>query len=249
MPELSIITTVYNAEDFIRESIESIAAQTFTDFEYIIVNDGCTDNSFSIVEEYSNLNNIKILENKYNEGVPYSRNYALSKANGKYIAIHDADDISMPNRMKEELDLLKSDEKLAFIGSHAVKISCNGSVLGNMSYPPIDTYGAFSCIRKYKLNPIIDPSCMFVKDIIIDNGGYSFNDDYRTAQDFELWCRLLSRGYKMANIQKPLISYRINPNGVTQTKRQEQVEATDLIWSQFRRKNFPEFKFKNDIYE
>lgn len=249
MPELSIITTAYNAEDFIRESIESVLAQTFKDYEHIIVNDGCTDNTFNIVKEYSNLKHIKILENQYNEGVPYSRNFALSKAEGKYIAIHDADDISLPERMEEEVDFLRSNPELTFIGSHAIKISCNGAVIGNMSYPPEDTFGGFSSIIKYKLNPIIDPSCMFVKDDIINNGGYSFNENYKTAQDFELWCRLLVRGFKMSNIQKPLIKYRINPNGVTQTKRQEQVEATDLIWSQFRRKNFPEFNFKFNIYD
>lgn len=248
MLKLSIITTVYNSDLYLKQSLDSVLNQKLDNYELIVVDDGSFDASRSILEEYSGLPVVKLLENKYNEGVAFSRNRALNSARGEYIAIHDSDDISLANRFNKEIDILDSDKKITFLGGHATKISHSGATIGSMCYPPKTTIDGIKCIVRHKLNPIIDSSSMFRKKEIIENGGYSLEDKHRTAQDFELWCRLLSRNFQMTNIQEPLIQYRINPNGVSQTRKQEQTESTNLIWAAFCSRNFKDRKFNHKLY-
>ena len=233
MPSLSIITTVFNAEKYLEDSLQSLLDQTFTDFEIILVNDGCTDGSTEILKDFASKHNAIYLENEKNEGVPFGRNKALQQAQGEYIAIHDADDISLSFRLEKEVSYLQSHQNIDFMGGHAIKIGENGEIIGSMSYPPPDTTGGIKAIHHWKLNPIIDPSCMFRRSIILEHGAYSLDPRYLTVQDFELWCRLLANGCLMANLQEPLIKYRINPNGVTAGKYQEQRLATDMVWGKF----------------
>jgi glycosyltransferase involved in cell wall biosynthesis len=201
-----------------------------------------------LIEEYSKKPNVRLLENKYNEGHTVSRNRAILAAKGDYIAIHDADDISLPGRFQEEVDYLDKHSDIDFMGGHAIKISVTGETIGSMVYPPKNTQSAFSLITKHKLNPIIDPSCMYRREVILSNGGYTMNPDLKTVSDFELWCRLLVNGHKMTNLQKPLIKYRINPEGVTRTENKDMVYATNLVWSSFRRRVFKNVVIKPDIF-
>jgi glycosyltransferase involved in cell wall biosynthesis len=249
MPKLSIITTVYNVEEYLRPSLESVFAQTFSDFELILVNDGSTDHTRDILLEYMERPNVRLLENRYNEGIPVSRNRALLAASGEYVAIHDGDDISLDHRFEKEVAFLDENPDIGFMGGHAIKISAAGEKIGSMHYPPATTPEAFMIVTRYKLNPIIDPSCMYRRQLILDNGGYSMDPEIRTALDFHLWCRLLCKGVKLANLQEPLIKYRINPKGVTRTENDTMVQTTDLIWATFRRKRFPNQVLDASLFE
>lgn len=249
MSKLSIITTVFNAEEYLHASLDSIINQSFKDFEWILVDDGCTDGSRRILEKYASKTNSKLIINKQNFGIPFSRNRALLQAEGEYVAIHDADDISLPERMSKEVSVLDRQPSIVFLGSYATKISSNGENIGIMAYPPVDTTGAFALITRIRLNPVIDPSCMYRREVIIKHGGYTMNPELRTALDFELWCRLLTYGYKMCNIPEILIKYRINPKGVTRTENSKMVEATNAIWACFRRKNFADPKLDAGLFE
>jgi len=252
MIRLSVITTVFNAAPYLRQSLDSVFAQTFNDFELILVNDGSTDDSRNIMLEYLDFPNVRMLENEYNEGIPTSRNRALLAAQGEYIAIHDGDDVSFTDRFEKEVDYLDKHDDITFLGSHAQKINHNGDTIGSMVYPPKTTLEAFRLIR-LKLNPIIDPSCMYRKEAVLKIGGYSMEESIRTALDFHLWCRLLVNNYKMANLQEPLIYYRVNPKGVTRTEHDKMVEATDIIEAIFWRRNFEHVslnpkRFEQDIF-
>lgn len=249
MLKLSIITTIFDVEHYLRESLDSVFSQSFKDFELILVNDGSTDKSRDIMLEYAKHPNVRLLENQYNEGIPVSRNRALLAAQGEYVAIHDGDDVSLPDRFAKEVDFLDQHSDVDILGGYAIKISHTGEFLGNMCYPPTGTAEAFMVITRYKLNPIIDPSCMYRKDVVLENGGYSMVPELRTALDFHLWCRLLVKGHKLANLQEPLIKYRINPHGVTRTETETMVEATDLIWASFRRKSFDDVALRKDLFE
>ncbi len=246
--KLSVITTVYNAEPYLRESLDSLVNQTFRDFEVIFVNDGCTDGCRDILIEYAQHSNVRLLENRYNEGVPISSNRALLTATGEYVAIHDADDVSMPHRFEREIEYLDSHPEITFMGTHATKISHTGDPIGSYTYPPETTEEAFKLIIKNKLNPIINPSCMFRRQPIVDNGGYSLDPDIRTVMDLELWCRLLVKNHLMANIQEPLINYRINSQGITRSERDVMVQATDVVWASFRRKLFVDPVLRPDLF-
>lgn len=248
--KISIITTVFNAEQYLEESLSSIfdflPRETF---EVIFVDDGSTDQSLTIIQKYVDRHkNTRLLLNKHNEGIPISRNRAILAAEGEYIAIHDADDISLPDRFDMQSRYLDEHPDHTFIGGHAVKISSTGAIIGSMSYPPKDTAGAFNVITRFKLNPIIDPSCMYRKNEILKAGGYTMDPELRTVLDFELWCRLLATGHQMSNIQQPIIKYRINPKGVTRTETDKMLHATDLVWGSFKHRNFKNLSLDPDAF-
>ena len=231
--KLSIITTVYNAEPYVQESLDSVFNQTFEDFELIIVDDCSTDKTNEILQKYKNHPKVIFLENEFNKGVSFSRNRALTVAKGEYIAIHDADDISLPYRFEKEVKYLDNHSEITVVGSHAFKIDINGKITGFMTYPPETTENARRVIKDFKLNPIIDSSSMFRKQTILDIGMYPEEKRFRTVQDFYLWCTLLAKGYKIHNFQEPLIKYRDNPNGVTKKRHFEQRLSTDIVWELF----------------
>lgn len=249
MPKLSIVTAVYNAERYIVESLDSVFNQPYKDFELIIINDGCTDRTLHFLESYLDRSNVTLLKNKYNEGYGYSRNRGFLAAAGEYIAIHDADDVSLPHRFQKEVDLLDRRKDITVVGGHAVRISDTGQIIGSMVYPPETTGDAFRVIKQFKLNPIIDPSSMFRRQPILDIGAYRMGSKLKTVHDFDLWCRLLLEGHQLYNFQEPLIKYRINPAGVTRIRKQEQIEATDLVWSAFKCKSFPKVDLRPECFE
>jgi len=248
MPKLSIVTCVYNAESYLKESLDSVFDQPYEDFELVLVHDCSTDNTRQLLEEYIDKPNVVFIENKYNEGVPFSRNRAFIAAKGEYIAIHDADDVSLPHRFEKQVKYLDEHPDVTFIGGHAIRISDTGMQIGHMVYPPEQTEGAFRVIRQFKLNPIIDPSSMFRRQPVLDIGGYRMEPELRTVQDFDLWCRLLIDGHHLYNFQEPLIKYRINPHGVTRVKKAEQVLATDFVWAAFKRRSFPKVHLRRERF-
>jgi glycosyltransferase involved in cell wall biosynthesis len=248
-PKLSIITTIYNAERYVQESLDSIFSQPFSDFELILVNDGSTDKTRDIILQSLNRPNVRLLENKYNEGIPVSRNRALLEARGKYVAIHDADDVTLPQRFIKQVKMLDSRKEIVAVGTHAIKINASGQVIGSMVYPPKTTEQAFRMIMQIKLNPIIDPSCMYRKDMIIDYGGYPMDPEFLTVPDFHLWCRLISNNHRIANIQERLIKYRVNPKGVTRTRNAEMVQATNKVWASFKRRNLKKLPLRADYFQ
>ncbi len=248
MPKLSIVTAVYNAERYLEESLESVFNQSYSDFELILVNDASTDKSADVLNKYATRSNVVLLNNKYNEGVSFSRNRAFLVAQGEYIAIQDADDVSLPHRFTKQVELLDKRSEITVTGGHAVRIGETGQFLGSMIYPPEHTGAAFRAIR-LKLNPIIDPSSMFRRQPILDIGAYRMDPELRTVQDFDLWCRLLIQGHQLYNFQEPLIKYRINPHGVTRLRKQEQVEATDKVWAAFQRRSFPQVTLRKECFE
>lgn len=230
-PLVSVVTTVYNCEKHIRESVESILGQTFSDFEFIIINDGSTDSTFDIVREYND-DRIVLIDNDDNKKIPTRRNEGIQIARAKYIAIHDGDDISMAYRLDKQYGLISKRQDLFCVGGHAVKIDDDGNVTGSMTYPPSRPVHVNTSLRRSK-NPMIDPTTMFVRDIFIKLGMYSLDEEIYTVPDFDLWARAVSYGYKMLNIQHPLIRYRVNPNGMTQLHSDEMKKAHMEVWRRF----------------
>ena len=139
MTLLSVITPIYNCEKYLQESIDSVLSQTFSDFELIIVNDGSTDSCEDIVRSYSD-NRIIFLNFADNKKIPFRRNQAINLALGEYIAIHDGDDVSLPDRFAIQIDKIVGSE-LFCVGGHAIKIDTESNTIGDMDYPPEDNAG------------------------------------------------------------------------------------------------------------
>lgn len=200
--------SVYNGEKYLRDAITSVLLQSFSDFEFIIVNDGSNDDSQKIIDSFGD-NRLRIVSRE-NRGLIASLNEAIMMANGEYLARLDADDICASERFCRQSSALDEDNRLNIVGSWAKKIDEEGRELGLMDYPPLDDRG----IRKLFLfhNPFIHSSVMIRKSALLAVGLY--HPGFKHCEDYELWSRLLKNG-RGANIGEALISYRVSGSGIT----------------------------------
>jgi glycosyltransferase involved in cell wall biosynthesis len=215
MPKISVIMSVYNSEQYLKRSIDSILNQTFKDFEFIIINDGSTDNSAQILEEYSKNNNcIKIIIQE-NKGLTKSLNIGIKKAKGKYIARQDADDFSFSDRFEKQVYFLDNNIDIILLGTNKYEVYQNEERLGN--YYNIDTINDLV----YLYNPFAHTSAMYRKDIFIKIGLY--NETFKTSQDFEAWMRFAEYG-KIAMIKDVLVKRYTVDNSISSLKKFNQIK-------------------------
>ncbi len=205
--KISVIMPVYNAEKFLKDSIESVLNQTYKDFEFIIVNDGSTDSSLNIISEYKEKDNrIKII-NQENRGVSTSRNTGILSSVGRYVSFIDADDIWTTNKLETQIDFFLKDTKLKICGTWAEVIDQNNTNIGYFTYPPLSN-------RKIKIsssykNPFITSSLIIKKDILKNDK--LFNPKMRLCEDYEFITKYIHKN-KSININKYLVKYRIHQN-------------------------------------
>lgn len=209
MPKISVIMSVYNCEKYLKQSVDSILNQSYKDFEFIIINDGSTDRSREILESYKD-DRIRLFNNK-NKGLTKSLNEAIRYSNGKYIARMDADDISLPERFKKEINFLDSNRDIVMCGTWADFIDENGKLLREFKRPVTDKEIKREIIFH---NPFIHPSVMMRKTVFNEIGFY--DESFRYAQDYELWTRIVTK-FKTANIPEKLLEYRLLKEGITKS--------------------------------
>ncbi|MCP3428498.1 glycosyltransferase family 2 protein [Opacimonas viscosa] len=195
-PMISVIMGVYNGSKHIQNAIFSILAQSFKDFELIIINDGSTDDTLSKISAISDPRLIVIDQN--NQGLTRSLNNALKIAKGDYIARQDADDISIYNRFEKQLAAFEEDKELSLVGSSMFISNPNGIFNEIFHYPKTDAE-CKSALIDY--NPFIHGAIMMKRSELIDEGGY--NENFRYVQDYELWSRLVPK-IKCENLAEPL---------------------------------------------
>lgn len=206
-PKISVIMPVYNSEVFIKKAIESVISQTFTDFEFIVVDDGSIDNTENIIK------NFKDLRIKYNK-IPHSgcpaipRNFGINRSKGKYIAFLDSDDAWHNQKLERQLPHLQI-PKIIGVASNAIfiaetqyyrKINLARSRLGYVDYQ-------YSDILNH--SPIITSSLIVKKEILKHTGLFDENRDFCFIEDWELWLRMTRYGL-FRILEKPLLSYRVS---------------------------------------
>ena len=201
-PQVSVIMPVYNGEKYLNEAIDSILQQFFIDFEFIIINDGSTDRSREIIESYKD--DRIILINQKKQGVAKSINYGIKRANGKYIARMDADDISYPDRLEIQVNYLENNMKLIAVGSNADVINKDGNYVYTTNLELSNDNLKKNLLHK---SPFIHPSLM-VRSKELERTG--FYPDVPLVEDLLLFNALAKYG-DYANIDKPLIKYRLTP--------------------------------------
>jgi glycosyltransferase involved in cell wall biosynthesis len=236
-PKISVIMPVFNAEKFIHEAIESILNQTFTDFEFIIINDGSTDKTQSIILKFDD-SRIKLYNNEFNKGLVFSLNKGIQYARGKYIARMDADDISLPDRLKLQFDYLNLNKSIGVVGSNYFYINEYG-IKGNRSNLPNDhiliSWMLFFCV------PIAHPTVMMRASVLDFTNGYdslivTASREKYSAEDYNLWIRLLDFTM-IANIEEPLLLYRIHGKNVSYINSKETILNGILIDYEFIKKH------------
>ena len=209
---------VYNNDAYLEQTLKSILSQTYRDFEVIIINDFSTDKTSSILEKYKKEDKrFNIINNDSNLGLTKSLNIGLNIAQGQYIARLDADDIASPERLSIQKEFLDNNKEIVCIGSASIIIDENGKQTGfKKVVSNIDSLK----FRMILSNQISHPSAIFRGEIIKKIGGY--NENYKYAQDFNLWSSLLKAGYKISNIEKPLIFYRVHNKSISQGGKQSE---------------------------
>jgi glycosyltransferase involved in cell wall biosynthesis len=208
---VSVLLPVFNAEKFLRESIDSILGQTFRDFELLILNDGSTDGSDKIIKSYQD-NRIRYFAHS-NMGLSATLNKGLSLARGQFIARQDADDISHPERFEKQLKFFDNNPDCGLVGTWADVIKNSASSPGFLKHPTKPEDINFFLIYN---NPFVHTSIMMRKCCVEQVGLYTSLRD-RQPEDYELWLRF-SKFFKMANIPELLVSYREVPTGISGTQ-------------------------------
>lgn len=217
-PLVSVLMSVHNEDAFLEASIVSILEQTFRDFEFIIINDASTNECTRGVLAKFNDDRIKIIHNESNMGLTRSLNKGLGLVQGKYIARMDADDVSLPERLQTQVDFLDKNLDVGIVGSAIQIISADGCK-EKVSYLPFTDAGVRWLGLLY--NPFVHSSVLIRRKALLSHN-LGYDDNFPLAQDYELWMRLIvhARG---ANIQRPLIMYRVHGKSISSSRRGEQL--------------------------
>lgn len=203
-PLISVIMPVYNSEKYLNEAIESILNQTFSNFEFIIINDGSTDQSLEIIYQYKNQDDRIVLINRENRGLINSLNEGIEKATGKYIARMDADDISLPLRFEKQIELMEN-KKADICGCHYHLINEEGRYIDNHIVPlSQNSFLYYLCLTP----PFAHPSVMIRKDFFDQKQLTYGNTSYLAAEDYALWIELWQNNAKFENVDTFLFLYR-----------------------------------------
>lgn len=216
-PTVSVVMPAYNAGKYLREAIDSILAQTYTDFEFIIINDGSTDDTRAIIQSYDDPR-IVYLENETNSGICVTLNKGLDAARGRYIARMDADDISLPERLAVQVQYMDTHPDIAVCGTD---IQVFGEDLKDYVFQQI--HSPEDCVAGLLFNPCLAHPSVIIRRSILEANHLRYNDEFRGLEDFELWWNI-SKFSKLNNIALPLLKYRHH-------KGQETQKRTDALYS------------------
>lgn len=229
-PDITVLMPVYNAEQYLEESIESVINQTYNNFELLIINDGSTDSSEQIVKNIDDPR-ITLVNNDGNRGLIYTLNKGIELAKGSYIARMDSDDICHPARLDRQIRFLQGNEDVAMAGTFVEIIDDNGKLIDHGDYPVQSTE-----IRHTLLEYccFCHPSVMYRKDAVLAAGGY--RSEFRHAEDYDLWLRI-AECYPVANVPEYLLKYRMHSSQVSYANHSEQYRiARECIRAALRRR-------------
>lgn len=226
MARVTVFIPVYNAEKYLKETIESILNQTFEDFELLLINDGSTDRSVEIINSFDD-KRIKLVNNEKNMGLPFTRNRALDFIESEYIALMDSDDIANKDRLKEEIEFLDKNKEIDVVGSDFVMFFPDGEkkyvrTPSNPEY--IKAHLIFSIC-------IANPSTM-LRNSFIKKYNLRYRNDFFVCQDYSFWVDVCKFG-NISNINKPLLYYRSGHDNISkrssEKKAQQRKQLLDRI--------------------
>jgi glycosyltransferase involved in cell wall biosynthesis len=208
-PSITVVMSVYNGEKYLAEAIQSVIDQTFTDFEFVIIDDGSNDNTLEIIQSFMSSDSRIVLRSRKNKGLVASLNEGLAIAKGKYVARMDADDISLPTRFEKQFSFLENNFDIGVCGSWI-------EVFGENFKKKLWKMPTRDEELKPKLLfsvPFAHPSVMIRKNII-DQSGLRYKTDYKDAEDYKFWLDL-STHTQFSNIPEVLIRYRYHKESIS----------------------------------
>lgn len=223
MPKVSVLMTAYNSERYIAEAIESILNQTFSDFEFLIINDGSTDKTAEIIAKYAKTDKrIKFIDNKKNQGLIAVLNQGLDLARGEYIARMDSDDIAMPERLEKQVAYLDENPHVGAVGGWHEKF-------GNNVKPTVRQYPKHAKILDMLIlgTPLSHPTTTMRTSVLRDNKIY-YNPDFPHAEDYEIWSQIIKVA-AIHNLPMKLLNYRWHSTNVSVVSQKTQRESAERV--------------------
>lgn len=228
MPEISIIMSVYNGEDYLAETMDSIVNQTYKDWELIAINDCSTDSTAQILSSYAEKDErIKLYTNEVNLRLQASLNKAISLCSGKYIARMDADDICLPKRFERQYKFMEENPDVSLSSCRFMTVK-NGVYISGGVGGRCDS----DAIRAMLLvsNPILHPGVIARAEVLKE---FKYDAAYTCTEDLELWTRLAMAGKKMAILPECLLIYRLHDKQITSTTMEKQCVEVLKIQSKY----------------
>ncbi|MBI9099497.1 MAG: glycosyltransferase family 2 protein [Spirochaetaceae bacterium] len=221
-PLVSIISPVYNSSETLRDTINSVLRQTYTNWELILIDDKSTDNSREIIVEYTKkYHNIKMLVNDINQGVCYSRNRGINHSNGKYIAFLDSDDLWMERKLEIQIPFMDNRNiSLSYTGYY--KCDFNLSIRSVINVPQKISYSSL-----LKTNVMGCLTVVYNKDLL----GIRLFGDYILSEDYLLWLELLKELDFAYGVRLPLAKYRVGKTSRSSNK----IKAVKYQWQIYRK--------------
>ena len=205
-PRVTVLMPVYNGMAYLREALESVLCQTFTDFEFLIIDDAGTDGSVACIKSYGD-SRIRLICNERNIGQARSLNKGLDLARGEFVARLDQDDVCLPKRLETQLRFLESRPDVAVVCSWEHSIDACGRRIRSWR-SELNNFGEFLGLLLLGKCPIWHPSIMFRRNVVAELGGYDAS--FAPAEDFDLWTRLATRRYNAAIVPEFLVLQRVH---------------------------------------
>ena len=232
LPSASVIMAVYNGEPHVREAVDSILAQSLANLELIVVDDASTDATWRVLASCHD-SRLRVLRNPSRLGAAAARNRAIQVAQAPLIAIQDADDVSLPQRLQMQAEFLGRNPSVDLVGAWAVSISDGGREIGLLNYPPRTDLNLKWALLFW--NPFIHSSVMLRRSMLAKVGSYrEGRGPAWFVEDYELFSRV-ARLHQAANIGQALIKYRVHPAGASARhadllRFSEEVSLNNVKW-------------------
>jgi glycosyltransferase involved in cell wall biosynthesis len=228
-PSITVLLAVYNGQQYLREAVESVLTQTFSDFEFLIIDDGSTDNSLKILQDYAAKDSRIRIVSRPNKGLTNTLNEGLSLARGEFLARMDADDICVPQRFEKQIAYLQEHPDCVLIGSRVLLMDPEGLPIREMCLE--QTHEQIDSAHLNRGWPIVHPAALMRMSALNQIGGY--RDEFNTLEDLDLFLRIAEVG-KLANLPDILLHYRQHFASVTHSKEEKQMQIRQAIYDQTR---------------
>ncbi len=242
MPKVTVITPAYNASKYIKACIESILNQTLVDFEYIIIDDCSTDNTWELIQRYAESDSrIVAIKNEHNLGISGNRNKGVILAKSDYVAWQDADDISVPERLAWQYKYMEENSAVGIIGGFL-------HFFDDMGYSSVRRYSEYDVDlrrRIFRYSPVPQPAAMIRRRCFDEVGLYDLR--FPPAEDLDMSFRIGTR-YRFANLQKVLVHYRENGQSATYTKLKVMEMRTIQIRRSYARTPYYRATYMDAVY-
>jgi len=216
-PDVTVLMGVFNASPRLEHALRSVLQQTFRDFEFLIIDDGSTDESGDVLRRFATEDpRIRVISHATNRGLGAVLRQGVEQARGALVARMDADDVSLPQRLERQVEFFRAHPDVDVAGSYALDVDAEGRGLRERRVP-------ISHERIVELvwsNPFIHTTVMFRRDAILSVGSYAA--ELQRRQDYDLWFRCVRGGLRFANIPEPLVQYHFSDV----TMRRNNVRAT-----------------------